>query len=81
MRKEGEHNARQTWTKHNYTYESVIVKPNFQKYQQRKESKSVNFTEVIYPINYEMLLILFPQNNLKDLQKFLQGKSLLRENH
>lgn len=58
--------------------ESIIVKPialytNFKKYQKRKERKSVNFVEVIYPINYEMLLILFPPKQLKGSSEIFTG--------
>lgn len=63
-------------------YENVIIEPLFcmpTNKSTEKESNPVNFTWVIYQINSEMLLILFLQTCLKDLQNFLQDKNLLSE--
>lgn len=63
-------------------YENVIIEPLFcmpTNKSTEKENNPVNFTWVIYQINSEMLLILFLQTCLKDLQNFLQDKNLLSE--
>lgn len=75
----------QSWTEHSYMYESVIMEPsvlytNFKNTKKEKKGTQLILHRWLIKSIMKCYLFFFPQNSLKDLQKFWQDKNLLREN-